>query len=93
MADNLADELDSFRQEWLAEQNQRRQAAASTSVPISPPVVHQQERLASTSPPVDGLEALRLDDKVAAIIKPKTAIELYHLAVVSEREGRLDDGA
>ena len=84
----LEDELATFRREWLQEQAAKRNAPSIVALPSSPS--------SSSSPPTlsavtESLDALVLEEKWRPP-RAKTAIELYELAVVSEREGRLNDG-
>lgn len=84
----LEDELATFRREWLQEQAAKRNAPSIVALPSSPS--------SSSSPPTlsavtESLDALVLEEKWRTP-RAKTAIELYELAVVSEREGRLNDG-
>lgn len=85
----LEDELATFRREWLQEQAAKRNAPPPAVLPSSPIA-------SSSSPPTlsavtESLDALVLEEKWRPP-RPKTAIELYELAVISEREGRLNDG-
>lgn len=90
----LEDDLVTFRREWLQEANTKRAAAASlppsaaTPLPPSSPPQLRPPPLAAVERALDTLE---LEDRHRPI-KPKNAVETYHLGVVAEREGRLNDG-
>jgi hypothetical protein len=83
----LADELETFRREWINEAlSRRRNPPAPVPVPAPIPAPVQDEQ-----PPVEELQALVIEEEPAKerVLKP---VEIYELAVVSEREGRLNDG-
>lgn len=91
MADPLlASELESFRQEWINEARSRRHApAASTSTLVPPPIAAEE-----VEPLTEDLEALAIEERPRKVEVKRnlSPVEMYELAVVSEREGRLNDG-
>lgn len=89
-------ELDAFRQEWRQEAEasaKRRQGGPPLpflNVSTSPKAATSSIEL------THNLEDLHLADasgsQTVGPVKPKTAMEFYQVAVVAEKEGRLNDG-
>lgn len=88
-------ELDAFRQEW------RQEAEASAKRrQEGPPLpflnTATSPKASSAIELTNNLEDLHLTDasgsQTVGPVKPKTAMEFYQVAVVAEKEGRLNDG-
>lgn len=126
----LEEELATFRREWLAEQQLRKEAgkqqqgsalpsssALTRPLPSSPPRPRASNAVELSTATTDAsatlptkrngrirstssvgfesqLEGLKLDEveKEPPRSKPKSALEIYEVAVACEREGRLNDG-
>lgn len=91
MEAGTTDELDSFRNEW------RNDLRDNLNRPIPPPSTPSSTE-PSQSKPIrlfeleEELEEIIIEDSKSIVPTALTALELYSLAVLSEKEGRLNDG-